>query len=180
MHSPGRIPFLVVALAVLVTGCRMIGVGILSAAAAVGLAGYAVYKTGDAVVTGVGKAGGAIVAGTKSVATVVYADGDLKVEHPADLRTLWAAADRALRQAGFTDVKGSCDALSGDLTATSREQGAITLRLRSVTATATELRIRVGAKGDLKMSELINGLILQELPSGQPAAAAGAAQEDKP
>jgi len=176
-------PFLLAAGAALVAGCRLVQVSVLAVAAAVGLAGYAVYKTGDAAVTGVGKAGQAVASGTRSVATVVYVNGDLKVEHPFPVPTVWLAAGLALRKAGFDDVKGTYDALSGGLTAKTRERVEIALKMRSVESRATELRIRVGTKGDLKTAELINGLIQRELPA--PAAAApaiptaSAAQEEK-
>jgi hypothetical protein len=80
---------------VLASGCRVISAGVITVAAAVGLAGYAVYKTGDAAVTGAGKAGEAVVSGSKAVATVLYVNGDLKVEHPYDLRTVWLASSLA-------------------------------------------------------------------------------------
>lgn len=152
----------------LLAGCRIIKVGVLTVAAAVGVTGYVIYKTGDAAVTGVGKAGEAVASGTKSVATVVYANGDLKVEHPFDLRTVWLASSLALRKAGFGEVKGSFDALSGVLSAKTREGVDLSLKFRLVSPGLTEARIRVGVKGDMRTSETIDSLILRELP--KPAA----------
>ena len=183
MRRPCLTPLLLGVATAFVAGCRIVQVSVLAVAAAVGLAGYAVYKTGDAAVTGIGKAGEAVASGTRSVATVVYVNGDLKVEHPFSVPTVWLAAGLALRKAGFDEVKGTYDALSGGLTARTRERVEITLKMRSVESRATELRIRVGTKGDLKTAELINGLIQRELPA--PAAAvpasptASAAQEVK-
>ncbi len=156
--------WLMAGLPVLAPGCKVVSAGVLAVAAAVGIAGYAVYKTGDAAVTGVGKAGEAMVSGTKSVATVLYVNGDLKVEYLHDLRTVWMASGLALRRAGFSDVKGSFDALSGEMAAKTREDVEIALKFRLTDSRATELRIRVGVKGDLKTADLISGLIMRELP----------------
>jgi hypothetical protein len=161
-------PAVPVVLACVVSGCKMAKAVVMTAALAVGLAGYVVYKTGDAAVTGVGKAaeatGDAVSSGSKSVATVIYANGELTVEYPYDVRTLWLTAGLALRKAGFIDVKGSFDALSGELAARTRENVGLTFKMKVVETHATELRIRVGVKGDLKTAELINSLIVRELP----------------
>jgi len=164
---------LFLSLTTLLTGCQLLVLGVVGVAATVGLAGYAVYKTGEVAVTGVGKAasatGDAISSSSKSVATVVYTDGDFKTEHPHTVRTLWSAAGYALKKANFCDVKGTYDALSGGLTArTQSNQTDIVLKLKSLGPETTEMTIRVGAKGDLKMAELIHGLVLRELPSAIP------------
>lgn len=165
------LPALVVALASLASGCRIVAAGVVTVAAAVGLAGYVVYKTGDAAVTGVGKAGDAVASGSKSATTFFYANGELKVSHPFDVRTVWLTSSLALRKAGFSDIKGAFDALSGELTAKTREGVDLTLKMRRQDALGTELRIRVGVKGDLKAAEFIDSLILRELPVRTPAPA---------
>lgn len=165
---------LLAGLSALASGCRVVSAGVITVAAAIGIAGYAVYKTGDAAVTGAGKAGEAVVSGSKAVATVLYVNGDLKVEHPYDVRTVWLAASLALRKAGFSDVKGSFDALSGELAAVTREGAGLSIKFRLSAPRVTELRIRVGVRGDLKTADLVNGLIMRELPPLPPA------QEVKP
>ena len=152
----------------LASGCRIITAGVVAVAAVVGLAGYVVYKTGDIAVTGVGKAaqatGSAVSSGSKSVATVIFSNGELQTEYAHDLRTTWAAASRALSKANFTNVRGTFDALSGELTALTLDGKDIAIKMKSPTSQSTEARIRVGVTGDMKAAELIHGLILRELP----------------
>jgi len=167
------LPVLFLSLTTLLSGCQILMLGVVGVAAAVGLTGYVVYKTGEVAVTGVGKAakatGNAISSGSKSVATVVYADGELKTEFPHDVRTTWSASGYALKKANFADVNGTYDALSGGMTArTQSNKTDVTLKLKSLGPQSTEMTIRVGAKGDLKMAELVHGLILRELPSATP------------
>lgn len=154
----------------LLTGCQIIALSVATVAAAVGLAGYAVYKTGEAAVTGVGKAakatGNMFSSGAKSATTVIYANGDFKTEINQDVPTLWNASSRALQKARFDNVRGSYDALSGKLTArTVSDNTEIVITLKSLTSKSTEISIRVGLKGDLQKSEVIHGLILRELPA---------------
>lgn len=183
MHRRTLTPLLLAAGSALMAGCRIIQIGVITVAAAIGITGYVIYKTGDAAVTGVGKAGEAMVSGSKSVATVIYVNGELKVEHPFDVRTVWLASSLALQKAGFGDIKGSFDALSGELTAKTRESVDLALKLRLVEARGTEVRIRVGVKGDMKTAELVSSLIARELPKPAPAApvspAPATAQEEK-
>ena len=175
-------PALLVTAASLLTGCKIAKIGVVTVAAAVGLAGYAVYKTGDAAVTGVGKAGEAVASGTRSVAkTVIYANGELRTEYPYDVRTVWLVSGLVLRESGFGEIKGSFDALSGLLSAKTREGADIALKIQRLPSALTELRIRVGVKGDMVAAELIDSLIQRRLPAAAPAAAAPAAptQEEK-
>lgn len=175
-------PALLAAAASLTAGCNLMKVGVVTVAAAVGLAGYAVYKTGDAAVTGVGKAGEAVTSGTKSVAkTVIYANGELRVEYPYDVRSVWLVSGRVLRESGFSDVTGSFDALSGLLSAKTREGADVALKMQLLPSRLTELRIRVGVRGDMVAAELIDSLIQRRLPVPAPAAPAPAApaQEEK-
>lgn len=136
----------------LLTGCTIIVIGVGTA----GLAGYAVYKAGDAVVTGMGKAG-------KATGTVIFFNGDFKTQCAGDVSAVWQASGRAFRKAGFGTIHGSYDALSGGLTAKTREGTEISLKLKNISAASTEVSIRIGVMGDMKMSETVHGLILQEL-----------------
>lgn len=158
----------------LLGGCRLIGFCVYTVAATVGLAGYAVYKTGDAAVTGVGKAGKAVASGSTSAATVAFADGELRTRYAGDVKTVWEGARRAVQKAGFYDIRGTCDALSGEVLATTPEREEIAIRLRAAGADATEARIRVGSKGDMKAAEVVSSLVLGALSAGTPAAPAGA------
>jgi hypothetical protein len=71
-------------------------------------------------------------------------------------------------------VKGSFDALTGELGAKTREGVELSLKLKATAPSTTEVRIRAGVRGDLKTADLVNGLITRELPARQPA------QEVKP
>jgi len=159
----------VIALAGLTSGCRVITVGVVTVAAVVGLAGYAVYKTGDVAVTGVGKAaqatGSAVSSGSKSAATVIFSNGEFQTEYAHDIRLAWAAASRALHLANFSDIRGSFDALSGELTAQTRDRKDIVIRFTYTAPQSTAARIRVGVTGDMQAAEHIHGLILRQLPS---------------
>lgn len=156
----GRAPLWVscVALAGLLSGCRLLVFTVAATVGVIGLAGYGVYKAGDAVVTGVGKAG-------KATASVIFFNGDFKTQCPGDVKTVWNAANQACGNAGFRKLKGSYDALSGKLTALTRDGTEISIKLSSIDPQTTEIKIRVGVTGDLKMSETIHGLILQQLPA---------------
>lgn len=162
------------AMAGLLSGCKLLGFGVAATVGVVAVAGYAVYKTGDAVVTGVGKAG-------KATASVVFFNGDFKTQYSGNVQTVWAASRLAFLKAGLREVQGSFDALSGGLTANTREGTEIRLKLKNIDPQTTEASIRVGVTGDLKTSEALHGLILQELPaSAQPQAMPAPAKEVKP
>jgi hypothetical protein len=132
------------------------------------MAGYTVYAVGDAAVTGVGLAaqagGNALAEGSKSAATVVFRDGEFEAEYPASVASVWSAADVAFRKADFEGISGDRDALSGELKAETRDGTDITLKLNSLEPERTEVRIRVGMKGDLQTSETLHKLIQAELP----------------
>lgn len=169
MSRPKWMPALFLALATLLSGCKVIALSVVGVATVVGFAGYAVYKTGEVAVVGVGKAakaaGEAVASGSKSVATVIYADGEFKTEYACDIKTLWIASDKACRKANFIHVSGTFDALSGLLTARTQSNNTdIVLKMKSIGPQASEMAIRVGLKGDLKTAELVHGLILNELP----------------
>ncbi|VGO22489.1 DUF3568 family protein [Pontiella sulfatireligans] len=155
-----RAPLLVscVALASFLSGCKLLLITSAVAIGAVGLAGYGVYKAGDAVVTGVGNVG-------KATASVMFFNGDYKTQCDFNVETVWKAANLACQKAGFGEIDGSYDALSGKLTAKTRDGAEITIKLKSIDPQTTEIEIRVGVTGDLEMSETIHGLILQRLPA---------------
>lgn len=185
MFKRKTIPVLFVAVASLISGCKIITAGVVAVAAVVGLAGYVVYKTGDVAVTGVGKAaratGDAVSSGSKSMATIIFANGELKTDSVQDVRTVWTASSLAFRKANFSEIQGTFDALSGGLTARTLDNMEIILKVRSMGPHATEVRIRAGVTGNLKIAELIHGLILRELPpTATPRAAPAIKEEVKP
>jgi len=156
---------------ILPCGCGIVKTAVVATVAVVGFAGYAVYKTGEAVVVGVGKAGSVVATGAGAAVSVVFINGDFKTQYPDRVQTVWTAARGAFEKAMLVKIDGSFDALSGELTAETREGTKITLKLKSNTLQTTEASIRVGMTGDMEMSETIHTLILQELsaPSMPPA-----------
>jgi hypothetical protein len=168
-----RLKMLVIAalVCILPCGCGIVKTAIVATVAVVGFAGYAVYKTGEAVVVGVGKAGSAVATGAGAAVSVVFINGDFKTRYPDRVQTVWTAARVAFEKAMLVKIDGSFDALSGELTAETRDGTKITLKLKSSASQATEACIRVGITGNMAMSETIHTLILQELaaPSMPPA-----------
>jgi hypothetical protein len=149
----------------LLSGCGIIKFGVVATVGIVGFAGYAVYKTGEAVVVGAGKAGGAVATGVGAAVSVVFINGDFKTQYHGDVETVWKASRHAFQKAWFGTIEGSFDALTGTLTANTREGKEIKLKLKNIDAQTTEAQIRIGVTGDMEMSETIHNLILQELSS---------------
>ncbi len=172
-HAFNRLKMFVIGalICVLPCGCGIVKTAVVATVAIVGLAGYAVYKTGEAVVVGVGKAGSAVATGAGAAVSIVFINGDFKTQYPDRVQTVWTAARVAFEKAMFVKIDGSFDALSGELTAETRDGTKITLKLTSSDPQTTKASIRVGVTGDMEMSETIHNLILQELsaPSGPPA-----------
>jgi hypothetical protein len=169
MHKRKVMPVVLAAAVSMLTGCRVLVYSVAITAGAIGLAGYAVYKTGDAAVTGTGKAvkstGNALSSGTKSATTVIFANGEFKTEYAQDVMTVWEASTRAFQKARFENISGKFDALSGELTARTVNDTEIVVKLKNLGPQSTETRIRIGVQGDLKRAEVIHGLILRELPA---------------
>jgi hypothetical protein len=164
----------------LLGGCGVVKFAVVATVAVVGFAGYAVYKTGEAVVTGVGKAGSAVGTGVGAAVSVVFINGDFKTQYHGDVETVWRASRTAFGKACFSKIEGSFDALSGKLTAVTREGTEITLKLKTIDPQSTAASIRVGITGDMELSETIHNLILQELSaSSLPPALPGSVQETK-
>lgn|SRR5262245_15658934 len=159
-----------VSLAGSLAGCGLIAGTAAVAVGTVGVAGYTVYAVGDAAVTGVGRAavagGDAVVSGSKSAATVVFRDGEFETDYPAGVEEVWNAANTAFKKASFREIRGDRDALSGELKAETRDGTDIALELKSLEPGRTEMRIRVGVRGDMQTSETIHKLIQAELAGG--------------
>lgn len=175
-----RLKMLIIAalICMLPCGCGIVKTAVIATVAVVGFAGYAVYKTGEAVVVGVGKTGSAVAAGAGAAVSIVFINGDFKTQYPGRVQTVWTAARVAFEKAMFVKIDGSFDALTGELTAETREGKKITLKLKSSDTQNTDAKIRVGTTGDMETSETIHNLILQELStSTAPPALPRTAQE---
>jgi len=163
-----RIPAILAGAALpLLSGCGIVRYSVLAVAAVIGLAGYAVYKTGEGTVTGVkkfvGKTGEVAADTSKAAGTVIFFNGDFQTEYHYGIRFVWIAASTACRNAMFTDIKGSIDALSGTMTAQTRTGTTITITLKNVEPQLTKLSIRYGVTGNMAESEKINNLISDEI-----------------
>ena len=141
-------------------GCIMLG------AAATAAAGYGVYKGGEAAVKGVGHLA---KSGAESTGKVLFMNGTFHTEYSHDLKTVWMAAGRALKRSGFEIKKASCDLLSGEIIAETREKTELNLQLKALDSGTTQLTLRVGVKGSMKTSEMINDMIKKELPVAKSA-----------
>ena len=153
------IPFLLGALLILPTGCRLLVATTGVAVGAVGLAGYSVYKTGEAVATGVGNV---VSSGAKGVGSVVYSGGEFKAVCPGRVEHVWLATATVFKARGFRLVSGNRDALSGNLTIATNDGEEIAVRLDDAGGGQTEFRLRIGVKGDLAKSQTLYTLVLDE------------------
>ena len=82
------------ALTVSLTGCGLLVMGAVVTTAAVTEAGYAVYETGEKVVSATGDAA---QGAAKGVQEIVFFNNEMKASCPADVRTTNQAAMDALR-----------------------------------------------------------------------------------
>ena len=89
---------------------------------------------------------GALAAG--GVAGYSYVNGELKVTAGATVNQAYDASLSAMSDLQFTVASKSHDALVGEIDARNSANTAITIKLKYVSNTATEIRIRVGTFGD--------------------------------
>jgi len=96
--------------------------------------------------------GGAAAAGA---GTVAYVRGELQSTLDAPFDRAWTATVRALGDLGMPVTAQEKDGLSGRITARAAGDRKVTVQLRKVSGTATEVRIRVGTWGDEAASRQI-------------------------
>ncbi len=164
-----------VLLAVGLNGCRLVVgtavVGTYVVVGAAGLAGYTVYKGGEAVVSTVYKGGEAVVSTVGSVGSsatdsiqrrqeaVAVSRGTLKAKCDYTIAELYPATMIALEEAGFEDIAGRQDALTGTIQARAPSSGNVTVEFELLSKELTALKIRVGG-GNLEQSEYLYDRIL--------------------
>lgn len=142
------------------SGCRVLIGATAAAVVGVGLVGYGVYKTGEVAVTGVGS----VVSGvTRGGGSVVFMNGEFKAKCEGPVEAVWLAAGNTLKANGFELVAGKRDALSGHLEASLSNGEPIAIKLEAAGPAQTEIRIRIGAEGNLKKSETLYALVTLEL-----------------
>ena len=116
----------------------------------------AVLSTGCAVLL----VGGAAAAGA---GTVAYIRGDLKATLDGTLERATAAARAALEDLAMPLTAEESDGVSAKLTARARGDKKVSVVIKKVTGTTTEVRIRVGTWGDEATSREILGGIEKRL-----------------
>jgi hypothetical protein len=97
-------------------------------------------------------AGGAAAAGA---GTYAYVSGDLKGTESASLDRVWTATQAAVTELQLPITSRQKDALGARLLARTSSDKKVDIRLKKLTDTSTEIRIRVGTWGDESVSRLI-------------------------
>lgn len=92
-----------------------------------------------------------------------YVNGEAKSTESASLDKTWRAAQAAMKDLQFSVVGQSKDALEGRLTARNATDKKITIRVKKVSDSLTEMRIRVGVFGDESLSRIIHDAIKKGL-----------------
>lgn len=163
------------------TGCKAVlgtaVVGTAVAAGTAGLAGYAVYKSGEAVVSTAGSVGSSVASGVGSVGsstkatvqnkrhTVVVSRGTFKAKTGHAVAALYPAARTVLEEAGFKDVFGKQDSLAGAVRAKTAFDDDVIVTFKLLEKDLTAVEIRIG-DGNLQQSEYIYDQILATVAAG--------------
>ncbi|MFZ0826827.1 MAG: DUF3568 family protein [Verrucomicrobiia bacterium] len=108
----------------------------------------------------VGAAAGAGAAG------YAWVDGEVKTTEGFSMNQTWDASLAAMKDLQFTVTSQSKDALQGDVEARDASNTSISVKLKYVSNTSTEIRIRVGTFGDENMSRIILNKINGHLTAG--------------
>jgi hypothetical protein len=95
---------------------------------------------------------GAVAAG---VGTYAYINGESKENEAASLDRTWNATQAAMKDMQFAVITQAKDAWSGELTARNSADKKITISLKRLSETVTEIRVRVGTFGDEAQSRMI-------------------------
>lgn len=96
--------------------------------------------------------GGAAAAGA---GTVLWVKGQLTANVDAPLERVWAASQEALNQLRMPVTSQEKDALQGTLIARAAGDKKVTVQLKKVSGTTTQVGIRVGTWGDQVTSQQI-------------------------
>ena len=90
--------------------------------------------------------------GAAGVAGYAYVKGELKGTEAASLDRTWAAAQAALKDLQYSVVSQRKDAQQAELDARTAKDTKVTVQLKGLSDTTTEVRIRVGTFGDKTLS----------------------------
>ncbi len=106
----------------------------------------------------------ALVAGAAAGAgTYAYVTGELKATVDGTLEETYQASRKAIQTLKFTPTEFKSDALQARVGAKMADDRAVSIELAKATDATTEVRIRVGAFGDEKVSTEILAKIRENL-----------------
>ena len=92
-----------------------------------------------------------------------YVNGEIKATESASLDTMWNATLAGLKDLNFPVISQSKDALQAQLTARNSSDKKIVITLKKLSASATEIRIRVDTFGDEPLSQTVLNQIKSHL-----------------
>ena len=104
--------------------------------------------------------GGAVAAGA---GTAVWVKGELKATVDGTLDRVWTASEAALKELEMPVTGQEKDGLQGKLTARGAGDKKVTIQVKKVTGTTTEIGIRVGTWGNEAMSREVLDKIKKHL-----------------
>jgi hypothetical protein len=167
--NPKNLRLMTVLVILGMNGCMAVvgtvALGTAAVVGTVGLAGYTVYKGGEAVVTTTGN----VV--SKSHKSVVMSRGTLKAECEYSVSALYDAGVLVLKSSGFKNLTGRKDILAGALRALTAFDEEVLVTFEAKAQGVTAVLVRIG-EGNLKQSELIYDYILRTVEnstSGAPS-----------
>ena len=107
-----------------------------------------------------------VVGAAAGVAGYAWVDGEAKATEAASLNRTWDASLAAMKDLEFTVTEKSKDALAGNVTAQTADNKTVKIKLKYISNTSTEIRIRVGTFGDENLSRTILNKINGHLTGG--------------
>ncbi len=97
----------------------------------------------------------AVVAAGAAAGGVGYVRGDLEGYVNAPVSKVLAASNAALVRAKYPKINEDADATSATIIARTADDTKVTIRLKQVTETTTEISIRFGVFGDQQLSQVL-------------------------
>jgi hypothetical protein len=107
-----------------------------------------------------------VVGAAAGVAGYAWVDGEIKATEAASLTQTYDASIAAMKDMEFTVTEKSKDALSGNVTAQTANNKTVKIKLKYISNTSTEIRIRVDTFGDESLSRTVLNKINSHLPGG--------------
>lgn len=95
---------------------------------------------------------GVVVGAGAGAGTMAYMAGEAKTMIAAPLASAVSASEKALKDLQFTGVSATSDAFQGKVLAVDAATRSVSVKLKKVTDSTTEVRVRVGVMGDKAVS----------------------------